>query len=90
MTEQLSCVPRVWEVRSSNPSPAKSYTALQTVRHRFNIYASSCVALVWRWASRTRYTPRHNTASIVKGLVCILILHIVICCILYLGLWVAL
>jgi len=24
---------------------AKSYTALQTVRHRFNIYASSCVAL---------------------------------------------
>jgi len=25
--------------------PAKSYTALQTVRHRFNIYASSCVAL---------------------------------------------
>jgi len=27
----------------------KSYTALQRVRHRFNIYASSCVALVlWR------------------------------------------
>jgi len=25
--------------------PAKSYTALQTVRHRFNIYRSSCVAL---------------------------------------------
>jgi len=26
-----------------------SYTALQTVRHRFNIYAGSCVALVlWR------------------------------------------
>jgi len=23
----------------------KSYTALQTVRHRFNIYAGSCVAL---------------------------------------------
>jgi len=23
---------------------AKSYPALQTVRHRFNIYASSCVA----------------------------------------------
>jgi len=22
-----------------------AYTALQTVRHRFNIYASSCVAL---------------------------------------------
>jgi len=25
--------------------PAKYYTALQTVRHRFNINASSCVAL---------------------------------------------
>jgi len=25
--------------------PAKSYTALQTVRHRVNIYAGSCVAL---------------------------------------------
>jgi len=24
---------------------AKSYTALQSVRHRFNIYASSCVTL---------------------------------------------
>jgi len=24
---------------------AKSYTALQAVRHRFNIYAGSCVAL---------------------------------------------
>jgi len=29
--------------------PAKSYTALQTVRHRSNIYASSCVASAqWR------------------------------------------
>jgi len=29
--------------------PAKSYTALQTVRHRFNINAGSCVALaMWR------------------------------------------
>jgi len=25
--------------------PTKSYTALQTVRHRFNIYAGSCAAL---------------------------------------------
>jgi len=25
--------------------PAKSYTALQSVRHHFNIYADSCVAL---------------------------------------------
>jgi len=27
--------------------PAKSYTALQTVRHRFNISASSCVAMAY-------------------------------------------
>jgi len=26
------------------PRPAESYTVLQTVRHRFNIYVSSCVA----------------------------------------------
>jgi len=38
-------VPRVREVWSSNPGPAKSYTALQTVRYCFNIYASNCVAL---------------------------------------------
>jgi len=41
----LVLVPRVQEVESSNPRPAKSYMALQTVRHRFNIYTSSCVAL---------------------------------------------
>jgi len=35
---------------------------LQTVRHRFNIYASS-------WAPPTCYTLRRNTASIMKGLV---------------------
>jgi len=36
----------VW---SSNPESAKSYKALQTVWHRFNIYASSSVALaLWR------------------------------------------
>jgi len=29
--------------------PVKSYTAFQTVRHRFNIYAGSCFALaLWR------------------------------------------
>jgi len=38
-------VPHVREVWNSNPGPAKSYTALQTVRHRFNIYAGSCVTL---------------------------------------------
>jgi len=62
----------VREIWSSNPGPAKSYTALQTVRHRFKIYASSCVAFgatTRRWAPPTRYTLRHNTASIMKGLV---------------------
>jgi len=42
MAERLTRVREVW---SSNPGPAKSYTALQTARHRFNIYASNCVAL---------------------------------------------
>jgi len=39
---------RVREADGSIPKPVKSYTALQTVRHRFNIYARSCVALVLR------------------------------------------
>jgi len=36
--------------------PTKSYTALQTVRHRFNIYASSCclAAMTRRWAPLRR------------------------------------
>jgi len=45
---------------------------LQTVRHRFNIYARSCVAFgatTRRWAPPTRYTLRRNTACIMKGLV---------------------
>jgi len=45
MAERLTRVPRVREAWSSNSGPAKSYTALQTDRHRFNIYASNCVAL---------------------------------------------
>jgi len=53
---------------------AKSYTALQTARHCFNIYAGSCVALAVgtmtrRWVLPTRYTLRRNTASIMKVLV---------------------
>jgi len=49
MAERLSRYPLVRKVWSLNPGSAKSYTALQTVRHRFNIYASSCVALaLWR------------------------------------------
>jgi len=43
MAERLTRLPR--EVLSSNPGPAKSYKALQTVCQRFDIYASSCVAL---------------------------------------------
>jgi len=42
---------------------------LQTVCHRFNIYAGSCVALVLWLGPPTRYTLRCNTASIIKGLV---------------------
>jgi len=44
MAELLTRVPRVREVWSLNLEPAKSYTVLQMVRHRFNIYASSYVA----------------------------------------------
>jgi len=46
MAEQLKCVTCVQEVWSLNPRPAKSYAMLQMVRHLFNIYGSSCVALV--------------------------------------------
>jgi len=35
-------MPTLW---SSNPGSVKSYTALQTVRQCFNIYASDCGAL---------------------------------------------
>jgi len=44
---------------------------LQTVRHRFNIYASSLCflgAMTWRWVLSTHYTLRCNTASIRFGL----------------------
>jgi len=45
MAKRLTRVPRVREVWSSNPGQAKSYTALQTVRHRFNIYVGIAVLL---------------------------------------------
>jgi len=45
MAERLTRVPRMRKVWRSNPEPAKSYTALQTVCHRFNIYTSTCIAL---------------------------------------------
>jgi len=51
MAEQLTrvpAVPHVQEVESSNLQGRQNliYTALQMVCHHFNIYASSCVALV--------------------------------------------
>jgi len=46
---------------------AKSYTALQTVCHRFNIYAGSCLGAMTRsWALQTRCTLQHSVASIMK------------------------
>jgi len=46
---------------------------LQTVRHCFNIYTSSCVALALymtqSWAPQTRYTFQRNTVSIMKYIV---------------------
>jgi len=41
LTTSITSVRRVREVWSSNSRLAKSYTALQTVRHRFNIYANN-------------------------------------------------
>jgi len=59
MTKQLTRVSRVREVWSSNPRPAKSYTALQTACHRFNIYASNCVALaLWRGFGHRKLVTR--------------------------------
>jgi len=68
LAERLTRVQKVW---CSNPGPTKFYTALQTVRHRFNIYASSCIAVAQIWAPPTLYTIRRNMMSIMKGLVLI-------------------
>jgi len=49
MAERLTRMPHVREVWCSNSGPVKSYTALQTVHHCFNINANSCVASAqWR------------------------------------------
>jgi len=41
--------------------PAKSYTALQTVRHRFNIYASGCVTMaLWRGDGHRKLDTRFD------------------------------
>jgi len=45
IAKRLTRVPRVRKVWSLNLGLAKSYIALQTIRHRFNICSSSCVAL---------------------------------------------
>jgi len=49
-------------------------TVLQTVRHRFNIYASipvQCLhclgALMQRWVPQTHYMLQRNTMSIMNG-----------------------
>jgi len=49
--KRLTRRPRMREVWNSNPGSAKSYTALQTICHCFNIYASNCVA--WRYDTET-------------------------------------
>jgi len=52
-------MPRVREVGDLNSRPAKPYIALQTVRHRFNIYASSCVVLaLWRGDGHRKLVTR--------------------------------
>jgi len=59
MAERLAHVPRVRELLSSNPEPVKSNTALQTVRHRFINYASSCVAsALWRGDGHRKLVTR--------------------------------
>jgi len=78
LAERLTCVHRVREVWSSNPGPAISYTALQMVHQRFNIYADSCVALaLWRGDEHRKLVTRFsNMASITKGLVFLILHHV--------------
>jgi len=43
------------------------YTALQTIRHRFNVYESSCVALVlWRGDRHRKLVTRSGIIRRVK------------------------
>jgi len=56
--------------------PAKSYTALQMVHHRLNIYRG---VLPWRYdavmgTANSLHTLAYNTASIMEGLVRIVVL----------------
>jgi len=61
----------VLEVESSNPRPAKFYTALQIVRHCFNIYVGRVAVLPWRYdmemAPQIRCTLRRITTGIMKA-----------------------
>jgi len=60
----------VREVWSLSPGTAKIYTGLQTVCHRFNMDANSCVAfgaMTRRWAPPTRYTLQRNITNKIKG-----------------------
>jgi len=45
IAKRLTRMTRVREVESTNPRLVKCFTAEQTVRHRFNIYASSCATV---------------------------------------------
>jgi len=45
MAKQLTGRTHMWEFWISNPGPNRSYATLQTVRRRFNVYATSCAAL---------------------------------------------
>jgi len=59
MAEQLTRLPRAGGREFVSQKPVKSYAVLQTVRHRFNIYAGTAV-LPWRYDTEmgtpTRYT----------------------------------
>jgi len=59
MDKKLTRELRVREVWRSNPGPTKFYTMLQTVRHRFNIYGSSCVvSALWRGNGHRKLVTR--------------------------------
>ena len=72
--------PREREILGSNLGPVKSNTMLPTTRHRCDIFSKEVVlptgATTRKWALQTRYTLRHNTASMMKDLVFIDIIEI--------------
>jgi len=60
LAERLPQVSRVREVKISNPKVRPNLTQrCQTVRHHFNIYAGSCVALaLWRGDGHRKLVTR--------------------------------